>query len=298
MNEGFKKYYSDGFKKSIKVFKEEKSNFLKFYLLKFAGLFGKLIIFLNPFFALANIRLASDIKDHEKMYLFRSFRKASGVKAYLSALLSSLLKGLLWLGGVLMIALITGILFGLGYLLDVAINNPDYIILYGIIFAIPGAVALLVYLVLYPIYLAPTYYFIDSYVEAGASKALEYSYSTMKKEGKGTEFLLSFIPALIIILYLGVFGGGAALLFSIGEVISTIIAIVVILIGVVGLIILLPIFVLAGIIGKVSLYKDIQCVDDPNLMFSEGEEYSELKESVTREEALISLFEENKEESI
>ena len=120
----------------------------------------------------------------------------------------------------------------------------------------------------------------------------------MKKEGKGTEFLLSFIPALIIILYLGVFGGVAALLFSIGEVISTIIAIVVILIGVVGLIILLPIFVLAGTIGKVSLYKDIQCVDDPNLMFSEGEEYSELKESVTREEALISLFEENKEESI
>ena len=114
MNRGFIIYFKEALSASFKTIVKNKGHF-KFYLYFFLELLARVLIVPGVLFDVANARFAKTVKNEKQVKILDSFKNASKGKAILDALVASMLKGLIFLAGVLVIALFTAVLFLLGF---------------------------------------------------------------------------------------------------------------------------------------------------------------------------------------
>ena len=252
MNRGFKTYYKEGIHSAFLTLRK-KENFIKYYLHLFMNLFGRILFaLLSPAFDLANVRLAKMVRMHKKIEVSSTFESTNKIKTFWTTFVSSMLIGLMFLAGTIMILVVEAFIVLLGLLL----SNYDYNVgMYFIIFlSIPVVIGLIIYFILFPLYFAPLVYVVDSVEEVGASVAVVKSIEAMKHNGKKTYFAINLVTSIINSVYLGFAAMFVTLLFNNSEMIVAIIALI---IFVAVYIIFAPVINLGSQVACVSLFEDI-----------------------------------------
>ena len=208
MNRGFIIYFKEALSASFKTIVKNKGHF-KFYLYFFLELLARVLILPGILFDVANARFAKNIKNENQIKVLESFNNASRGKSMLDAFVASLLKGLIFLAGILVIALFTALLFLLGFSIGYLTGDINKVLLFGIYFCIPGAIVLLGYLLLFPLFYCAYGYLIDTDKSTSGGQALTKSFEAFKRNGKLTLLLNNLVPFLAV----AIFGGLTFLLY-------------------------------------------------------------------------------------
>lgn len=256
MNKGFAYYFRQAFKISAKTVWKNK-NLLKSVLYFFTSLVARLTVILGAMVSLADVRQAKIAKNQQKIDIPQSFNKASQ-KPLWTMVVASVLEFLMYIGGVLLVSIVCGAIFGLGLIIAEFVGRANYSLI-CIIFAVPCLIIYAVYTIIVLIMFAPTAYVIDSNPSISAGDAVSVCISSMKYRGKTTTFMCVFIPALIIGAVAGVCAGGFALVISLFAGNSLIIPLM-LLWGIVSAVLLgltVPTFNMTGNLALVLLYEDI-----------------------------------------
>ena len=257
MNRGFKTYYKEGLLKSYKTFKK-KGNYFRYYIYWLASLLGKILPFAAPVFLLSDVRIARYAKTHEDISVSRSFEATDERESTRTMLWTSIIIGLLFISGIILIAVFAFLLLLLGSAISAEADNN----LIQIIFVIPAAIVLLIYLVAFPLLMAPTSYIVDTNSKIGVSNVLFNSIDSMKRTGKWTYTLInivSVIPGLLILIIGFIVFVFLLNMSDLGYIIGSIL-----LFGfMAGFLTVGPLFGFAGRIATVLLFEDI-VLDDYN----------------------------------
>ena len=256
MNRGFKTYFKEGLLKSYKTFKK-KGNYLRYYLYWIASMVGKIIPFVSSAFLLSDVRIARLAKNHEQIAVARSFESTDNRESIRTMIWTSVIVGLLFISGVLFI----GVFGFLSYLLAQSIISASNSSAASILI-FPAVILLLVFMILYPLFMAPTSYIVDTNNEIGVSNVIFNSIDSMKRTGKWTYTLINIVGLLPGLL---IFAGGIILFiilvqtsdigFIIGSLLLFLFMALVLIVG--------PVFGMAGRIATILLFEDI-VLDDFN----------------------------------
>ena len=204
MNRGFAFY----FKKGIRAASSSawrKRNFLQLLIYFFAELVGKVTLIFSSLFALANVRQAKLVSENGRFEVPHTFQAVSKGRSVWTMIASIIVEAFIVLGGTILIAILTGAMMLIGYLVWYFIGGPSYIVW---LFCIPGGLIFVVYAVIMVLILSPTPYIIESNPNIGVYETIKICFNTMKGNGKGTAFLNCFVPALLEGLVLGLCGAG------------------------------------------------------------------------------------------
>ena len=302
MNRGFATYFSGGLKAAVNTVYKSKG-FLYYWLYTAMAFVGRLLLIFFPVFSLANVRQAKIAHANNKAVVAENFRvacKANSLWAYIGA---RLLEFLIFLGGMLLIGVATGLLALLGLLIGyVAPAVPTELLI--VIFCIPGMLAVTVLSVMCFIIFAPTAYIVESNPGISAAVAVSVCLKSMRHRGKGTCFLNYFVPMLILNAIFGFLIGANVIvnLFLAGTVAGTIIAVILIFVTVAAFFLIFPIFNLTMKVANKSLFEDI-ALDPANAgKHTSGVNIKGCKGVLfapeTIEENLSMLFDETEEESV
>ena len=248
MNRGFIIYFKEALSASFKTIVKNKGH-LKFYLYFFLELLARVLIVPGVLFDVANARFAKTVKNEKQVKILDSFKNASKGKAILDALVASTLKGLIFLAGVLVIALFTAVLFLLGFSIGYLTGDINKVFLFGIYFCIPGALVLIGYLLLLPFFYSAYGYIIDN------------DKSTSGGEAKLTLLLNNLVPLLAV----AVFGGLVFLLYILllnvhaanMTAFTAFLVMFILFVGACVLVFFLPIVITTAKVANVLLYEDI-----------------------------------------
>ena len=256
MNRGFKTYFKEGLLKSYKTFKK-KGNYLRYYLYWIASMVGKIIPFVSSAFLLSDVRIARLAKNHEQIAVARSFESTDNRESIRTMIWTSVIVGLLFISGVLFI----GVFGFLSYLLAQSIISASNSSAASILI-FPAVILLLVFMILYPLFMAPTSCIVDTNNEIGVSNVIFNSIDSMKRTGKWTYTLINIVGLLPGLL---IFAGGIILFiilvqtsdigFIIGSLLLFLFMALVLIVG--------PVFGMAGRIATILLFEDI-VLDDFN----------------------------------
>lgn len=301
MNRGFATYFSGGVKASVRTVYKNKG-FLNYWLYTFMALIGRLTLVFSSVFDLANVRQAKIVHAENRACLAENFRvacKANSLWAYIGA---CVLEALIFLAGVLLIGVATGMLALLGLLISFAVPDfpQEYLI---IIFCVPGAIAELVHIVMMPILFAPTAYIAETNPGISAAAIVSASLKTMKRSGKWTCFLNIFLPTLILGAIAGIFSGAIMLVtMFIGGIEGSMISIALILVFIAVFSVVFPIFHLTMKVAQKSLFEDISLDPVNASKHTSGVNIKKCKgvlfETETIEENLSALFDETQNEDV
>ncbi len=257
MNRGFGYYFVTSIRTSAKTVLKG-GNIFKYYIWFFARLLGTFIPFLNAIFPVAAVRQAKIAKTDGEIAVIRSFGGVESWRSFGTVLLTMTLKGLIYIGGLLVIAAIDAVLGFLGVVIGIAAGMKDYIIL-AVAFAAPAAIAIVIYSFALVLLFAPTSYLLDSNSEkAGATATLTAAVETMRRGGKFTCFLNAFVPYAIVAVYLGIVSAVTFVLYSfIGGVAGSLAAVFWALIAFAALVAFAPVFALTARSANNELFRDI-----------------------------------------
>lgn len=260
MNRGFIIYFKEALSASFKTIVKNKGH-LKFYLYFFLELLARVLIVPGVLFDVANARFAKTVKNEKQVKILDSFKNASKGKAILDALVASTLKGLIFLAGVLVIALFTAVLFLLGFSIGYLTGDINKVFLFGIYFCIPGALVLIGYLLLFPFFYSAYGYIIDTDKSTSGGEALSKSFETFRRKGKLTLLLNNLVPLLAV----AVFGGLVFLLYILllnvhaanMTAFTAFLVMFILFVGACVLVFFLPIVITTAKVANVLLYEDI-----------------------------------------
>lgn len=209
MNKGFGYYNKDSKIKSKQVFKK-KRNYTRYYSYLFSSLLGRIILFIiSPIFMVSDFRMAKMVREGGDIIVSKCYEPLDSGKKIGNALLTAILSFLIFLAGVIIIAIPTAMMAALGYLICILIDHMELMYIMVILMGIPGALVLVCFMICYPFYIAPAFYIQESISDAYASSALKNSFKIMRSHQKGcwTMFWLAFVPTFYKLLYLSVAGG-------------------------------------------------------------------------------------------
>ena len=209
MNKGFGYYNKDSKIKSKQVFKK-KRNYTRYYSYLFSSLLGRIILFIiSPIFMVSDFRMAKMVREGCDIIVSKCYEPLDSGKKIGNALLTAILSFLIFLAGVIIIAIPTAMMAALGYLICILIDHVELMYIMVILMGIPGALVLVCFMICYPFYIAPAFYIQESISDAYASSALKNSFKIMRSHQKGcwTMFWLAFVPTFYKLLYLSVAGG-------------------------------------------------------------------------------------------
>ena len=209
MNKGFGYYNKDSKIKSKQVFKK-KRNYTRYYSYLFSSLLGRIILFIiSPIFMVSDFRMAKMVREGGDIIVSKCYEPLDSGKKIGNALLTAILSFLIFLAGVIIIAIPTAMMAALGYLICILIDHVELMYIMVILMGIPGALVLVCFMICYPFYIAPAFYIQESISDAYASSALKNSFKIMRSHQKGcwTMFWLAFVPTFYKLLYLSVAGG-------------------------------------------------------------------------------------------
>ena len=302
MNHGFATYFRGGIKASSTTIYKNKG-FLLVWLYTVLSLIGKCTIVLAPMFILADIRQAKLTHAENRAHVAQNFRVACKANSLGALYGAFVLEGLIILAGIVLIAIPTAFLAGIGMLVSTAAPNfpTEYML---IIFCSPGGIAAVIYIIAMLIYFAPTPYIVESNPGISAAAAVSASFKTMRRCGKWTYLLSTVIPMLIVGAIYSVCSGFVTLsqvLFR-GSVVGMAVELVLLMILVAIMLCVFPIFDLTRKVAVKSLFDDI-CLDPVNASkHTSGVNIKKCKgvlfEPETIEENLSVLFDETEEESV
>ena len=302
MNQGFRAYFSGGFKASVMAMYKNK-NILLVWLYSVLSLIGKLTIIFAPIFLLADVRHAKLVHAENRVYPAQNFRvacKANSLWAFYGAIF---LEMMIALAGLVLIGIGTGILAILGMMVSSAAHNFPLAYLM-IIFCSPGMLAALAYLVMLPVFFAPTAYIVETNPGISAAATVSACFKTMRRCGKWTCILNVAVPMIIMGAIASFFSGATVLCnFLIGGMAARMIILGIIWIaGIVVVLFTFPIFNMTRQVAQKSLFEDISL--DPinaskhtsgvNIQRCNGV----LFKTETIEENLSVLFDETQDESV
>lgn len=300
MNRGFATYFGGGVKASVRTLYKNRG-FLNYWLYTLMTFFGHLTLIFAAPFDLASVRQAKLAHAENRACLAENFRvacKANSIWVYIGA---RVLEAFIAFAGVVLIALATGVLALLGFLLSYAVPTfpQEYMIL---IFCAPGAVAELVHLFMMPILFAPVSYIVESNPGITAAATVSACLKTMRRSGKWTCFLNVFIPALILGAIMGVGVGAVFLVYLfVGGAEGTLISIAIGLVFAAIFFVVFPIFNLTAKVAQKSLYDDISLDPVNASKHASGVNIRRCKgvlfASETVEENLSALFDETDDEN-
>lgn len=301
MNRGFVTYFSGGIKASVNTVYKNKGFFV-YWLYTIMSFVGHVLLIFAPLFALAGIRQAKIAHAENRAVVAENFRvacKANSLWAYIGA---RLIEFLIFLAGVILIGIATGMFALLGLLVSFAAPDfPQELLI--LIFCIPGGVALSVHLIMMPILFAPTAYIVESNPGISAAAAVSASLKTMKRSGKWTSVLNIAIPAMIMGSIMSFFAGAmVAVYFLVGGTDGAIISCVLLILSVVAFLLTFPIFHLTLKVAQKSLFEDISLDPASASRHTSGVNIKRCKgvlfEPETIEENLSVLFDETEEEDV
>lgn len=205
MNRGFIFY----FKRALKCANKTTGglwNRIKCLAYVFTSLFARLTVVLCAFASLMGVRQAKIARDRQTVNLSKTLGFSTG-KSFLTMAVATALETLMFLGGLAVLALPCGAVFGLGYAIAQMLSAGARTAVIAI-FAAPCAVAVLIYLAMALAVFSPTAYIVDSNPGLRAGEVISVCIATMKKRGKLTALLGRLVPTALITLLLGVFGSG------------------------------------------------------------------------------------------
>lgn len=184
MEKGFKKYYKEGFKSSLKALKG--FGIFKYQLLMLINLLGTILIFPRPLVSLVNVRVIKNTRINKKISITNSLQSFDHPISFWSLMISKIMTFVLFLGIVLLIALLTSILFFFGLMISTFIGDNG---LTAILFSVPGGILLLAFLISIPYIYIPVKYVVDSNPQITFSKTMYNALYSLKQGGKRTIFL-------------------------------------------------------------------------------------------------------------
>ena len=297
MNRGFAFYFKNAMKSSAATIWKNK-NILKVWVYFLAELVARLTIIFSAIFDLADIRQAKAAQDSASMDFSETMKVAAKGKPFGTMVLTIIVEAFIFLGGAVLIAVVTGILYLIGYIVSNLVIVPWYTVW---LFCIPGGLALLVYAVVMILIFSPTPYLIETNPGLSVAETVKICFDTMKGRGKTTAFLNFFIPTLLELIVLGVCGGGLYVIRLFVPIKLRLIAAAgCIIVSAVLILLTIPMFDLAKKIAQKGLFEDI--VLDPankrtagiNIKNCNGIKFqkSEIKGN------LVALFDETQSDSI
>lgn len=301
MNRGFATYFSGGLKAAVNTVYKNKG-FLNYWLYMTMGFIGRVLLIFFPVFALSDIRQAKIAHADNNAALAENFRvacKANSLWAYIGA---RLLEFLIFLGGMLLIGVATGLFALAGLLISFAAEDFSQELLI-VIFCIPGMVAELVHIIMMHIMFAPTAYIVESNPGISAAAAVSASLKTMKRCGKWTYVLTTAIPAMILGAIMGFVSFAVVLvnLYVTDPIECAIGSCILLFVLVAAFFLIFPIFHLTMTVARKSLFEDIS-LDPVNASKHTSGVYIKKCKGVlfppeTIEENLASLFDDTEEEN-
>lgn len=297
MNRGFNYYFREGVSSSARTLYRN-GGLLKAILWIFIELIALATVVFYPLVSLAKVRQGESVRLKNKLDLSQSFKDSGRPYSVWTLVLTSCVQALMYLAGVLLIALLTFLLGLAGYaiasLADIA-TREEFDIIVGC-FMLPGAAAFIIYSVAAALIFAPAPYMVANNPEAGVGDILSSCFNTMKCSGKLTLFLNVFVPSLIVSLYIALSGGVLYLIdyFLNGEAFVLILLAAWLIIAVIGLALIAPIFLFAARSANQHLFTDIAVdpaaaranINGINLVACRGDKVG----SGALENTLVSLF--------
>lgn len=202
MNKGFKKYFKEGIKDTNSTF-SNKSNYLRFYLVKLSVLFSTLLIVFRPLFSIFNIRMGKTSKEHGVISISDSYGLANK-NTFMTSLISTVIMCFIWLSGVFMI-LFLGSIISMIFSMIVQNVDYDYRIIVFLLIESPVILLLLGYLFVFPLLFKPISYIIDTNPDLTAGEVINRSIRTMRRTGKRTVFLFNLISILFLAFNVAIF---------------------------------------------------------------------------------------------
>lgn len=260
MNRGFNYYFREGVQSSAKTLYRN-GGLLKAILWIFLELIALVTVVFYPLVSLAKVRQGESVRLKNRLDLSQSFKDSGRPYSVWTLVLTSCVQALMYLAGVLLIAVATFLLGLAGYAIASLADftaQEEVNMLVGC-FMIPGAAAFVIYSFAAFLVFAPAPYMVANNPEAGVGDILASCFNTMKCSGKLTLFLNVFIPSLIISLYVSLSGGVLYLIYYFlnGEAFAAILLAVWIIIALIGLALIAPVFIFAARSANQHLFTDI-----------------------------------------
>lgn len=299
MNRGFAFYFKNAFKSSAATIWKSKS-ILSVWAYFLSELVARVTILCSAIFDLADIRQGKIVDETGKMDIPQTLRVATKGRPVWTMVLSIIAEAFIFLGGALIIALITAVLALIGFAVTWLVQGPMYV---AYLFCIPGGFLLLVYTVIMCLIFSPTPYIIETNPDLGVYETIKICFDTMKSKGKFTAFMNFFIPTLLEGIVVGICVGGYYLikLLMPGFYMPVVLAVWCIF-SLALMLLTLPMFDLTKKVAQKNLFSDI--VLDPvnankrttgiNIKNCSGVKFdrSEVKSN------LVALFDETEDDSI
>ena len=256
MNKGFAYYFRQAFKIAAGSVYGNK-NKIKSMLYFLTTLVLRLTVVFSAVASLAHVRQAKIAKNQRIIDVPQAFSKASQ-KPLWTMIVAIFIEVLIYIGGFLLLSVISAGIFGLGLLISTFVSQV-YFRLLCVIFAVPGLIIYLVYTIIVLTVFSPTAYVIETNPELSAGEAVSVCISSMKNRGKMTVILCAFVPALVIGAVLALCGGGFALILLLLAAKPYALALIILwaVISFVIICLIVPVFVLAKNTALVLLFEDI-----------------------------------------
>ena len=195
MNRKYRFYFKNATKQSVKSVIANKGH-ISYYFYMFLELLARTTLIFAPIFDLTNIALAKNIKNEGKVDALKALSTSNTFKSYWAIVLAHILKGLMFIAGLIMISIVTIALSFFGYGVATLSDNIQPALL-SILFGLPGIIAILIYCIIFPIYFHPVTYIVATNPDLGFGGAMALCHKTMKKHGIGTYFACLIWPNLL-----------------------------------------------------------------------------------------------------
>lgn len=257
MNRGFRFYFAQAMRASCASL-WKKGNILKYLAYFIMSFLARLTLVFGAMFSLANVSQAKIAAREKTVDIPQSFRVACRAKPFFTMLLTILLEALIFIAGLILIAVGSALLGAVGFVISLFVDALPPLMLI-LIFTAPGMIVAIVYTVIMFFMYAPTAYIIETNPDIGAANAISVCFNTMKSRGKGTYFVTLFVTFLIeaVILALGVGIEFVILIFVNDPVLSVVLLTVIALLFFVCFALVAPMFALARKITVTALFGDI-----------------------------------------
>lgn len=256
MNKGFAYYFKQAFKISAQTIWKNK-NVLKSMLYFFMSLVARITLIFAAMVDLGDVRQAKIAKDSRTVDVPQSLTKASQ-KPMWTKIVATVIEVLMYLGGFLLVSVICGAIFVVALIIGQFVADK-YLLLIYIIFAVPCLLIYLVYTIIVVAVFSPTSYVIDSNPGLSAGEVVSVCVNSMKSRGKMTVILCVFVPALIMLLIMGLCAAGFVLIgmYLGGQKYTLLLMLVLGIVSVLLLGFTIPVFNMTKNVSLVMLFEDI-----------------------------------------
>lgn len=194
----FRDYYKESEQASRKMY--DLKNIAKYYLINIICILLELTIILIPVARVWKMRYLHSVKDDEVASTILSVKAIDDPKAYYNCAVGGSIIELIFVGLIIGLAVIGGVLSLIGFGIGYFVGNVEFI---PILFAAIPALFIVLLILFMPIAHIPSSFIVESAPNMTPSKVVYVSFEALKKKGKLIVFLSYLLELLFKALILG-----------------------------------------------------------------------------------------------